>query len=371
MAGKILVLSEPFGLGHERAAQALIKCIETTSPHVRISHTTGIKSNFPVLTNYVLKLYLQLIKTFPHIWHRFYQNSRENRNAGSRQTIFRLLAAGIKKTIYDFQPHAVICTHPFPASVISRLKDGGLNLPLIGIITDYDIHAYWLDKNIDLFIVGNEVLEKDFAAFDFKPRLLSSGGIPIDPVFGVNQDKEQLKNKLGLNRNHPVILLAGGGWGLGDLGRITGLLSNIREKPQVIVVTGTNSKLKGLLQKTYAAENNIQIHGLINNMDEYMKAADILVTKPGGLTISEGLAVGVPMILFDVLYGQELWNARFLTGCGAAIKCGKIDEIPLIAQQLLRDYSARQKLSTRALTLGKPRSGIDAAEKVLALCRSF
>lgn len=371
MAGKILVLSEPFGLGHERAAQALIKCMKTTDPLVRVLHTTSIKSNFPKLTNYVLKLYLQLIKTFPHIWHKFYQNSRENKNSNSKQRIFPLLAAGIKNTIYDFRPDTVICTHPFPASVVSRLKDNGLDIPLIGIITDYDIHAYWLDKNIDLYIVGNEVLEKDFASFDFKPRLLSSGGIPIDPVFGVKQDQARLKSKLGLDKDQPVILLAGGGWGLGDLGRIAGLLANIPEKPQIIVVTGTNLKLKESLQQTYANVKNIRIHGLITNMDEYMKAADILVTKPGGLTISEGLAVGVPMILFDVLYGQELWNAKFLTGCGAAIKCGFIDEIPLKVQQILGDTKARQKLSAKALTLGKPLSGIDAAEKVLSFCKSY
>lgn len=367
MAGKILVLSEPFGLGHERAAQALIKCLTKAKPRINILHTTSIKSSFPRLTNYLLKSYLQVIKTVPHIWHKLYQKSREDKNPDSRQMIFRLLAAGLKKTIKDFQPDTIICTHPFPASVISRLKNEGLDIPLIGIITDYDIHAYWLDRNIDLYIIGDAILEKDFISFGFKPRRVSTGGIPIDPAFGEQQDREQLRNKLGLDKNRPVILLAGGGWGLGNLARIADMLSNLPEKLQIVAVAGTNAKLKGLLQQTYANAKNVKVHGLITNMDEYMKAADILVTKPGGLTVSEGLAVGAPMLLFDVLYGQEVWNAGFVTGHGAAVKCGLTDEIPQQVQQLLEDSQARQKLSERARALGKPHSGIDAAEKILAI----
>jgi processive 1,2-diacylglycerol beta-glucosyltransferase len=367
MAGKILVLSEPFGLGHERAAQALIKCIKTKDPRIDILHTTGIKCNFPRLTDYVLKLYLQVIKTFPHIWHKFYQQSRENKNPDSKQAVYRLLAAGIKKTICDFRPDAVVCTHPFPASVVSRLKNDGLDVPLIGIITDYDIHAYWLDRNIDLYIIGDGILEKDFTTLGFEPRRVSSGGIPIDPVFEEKRDQEELKSRLGLDKHQPLALLAGGGWGLGDLNRIAGMLASMPAKPQVVAIAGINSQLKGLLQQSYAGIRNVKVQGLVQNIDEYMKAADILVTKPGGLTISEGLAAGVPMVLFDVLYGQEVWNAGFLTGRGAAVKCGHIDEIPLKVQRLLEDAKARRQLSEQALVLGKPRSGIDAAANVIAI----
>ncbi|MFA5882146.1 MAG: glycosyltransferase, partial [Eubacteriales bacterium] len=357
MAGRVLVLSEPFGMGHERAAQALIKCMEKTNPDLQVLHTTSLKCTFPRLTDSLLKLYFIVVNTFPKMWHGFYETSRKDQSQNSRQMVYRLLSAGIKKTIREFRPDRVVCTHPFPAAVISRLKDEGLDAPLTGIITDYDIHAYWLDNNIDLYIIGDKLLQKDFTALDFTPRQVSAQGIPIDPIFGQKADREQLKAKLGLDQNRPMILLAGGGWGLGNLAGIAGMVAGIPQKPQVVTVTGTNHNLKKQLRKTYAAIENIKTEGLVTNIDELMKAADILVTKPGGLTTSEALAAGVPMVLFDVLFGQEVWNARFLTAHDAAVKCEQIKDIPQKVQELLENGTARRQLSEKALALGKPEAG--------------
>lgn len=367
MAGRVLVLSEPFGMGHERAAQALIKCMEKTNPDLQVLHTTSLKCTFPRLTDSLLRLYFVVVNTFPRIWHGFYETSRKDKSQNSRQMVYCLLSAGIKKIIREFRPDSVICTHPFPAAVISRLKSEGLDVPLTGIITDYDIHAYWLDNNIDLYIIGNELLQKDFTALGFTPRQVSTQGIPIDPLFGQKADQAQLKVKLGLDENRPMILLAGGGWGLGNLSGIAGMVAGIPQKPQVVTVTGTNHNLKKHLRKTYANTENIRAEGLVTNIDELMKAADILITKPGGLTTSEALAAGVPMIIFDVLFGQEVWNARFLTTHGAAVKCEQIKDIPHKVQELVEDGQARQKLRKSALAIGKPKAGVNAAGMVLGL----
>lgn len=368
MTPRVLILSESFGLGHEMAAQGLIKGLSVLDPGVRTLHTDSIRRSFPRLTNTFLRLYLQLINNYPQVWHRLYQKGRRNRdNEASKRMVRRLLADGIKKTVRDFRPHAVVCTHPFPAAVVSGLKNEGLDIPLAGIVTDYDIHAYWLDKNIDLYIVGDRKLESDFAALDFKPRLVSGAGIPIDPVFGHKKDRAEARTGLGLDGSRPVLLVAGGGWGLGDLGRIVGLLSAMPEKFQVVVVTGINVRLKNMLRQKYGAFANVRIKGLVDNIHEYMAAADIMVTKPGGLTTSEGLAAGLPMVLFDVLYGQEEWNVRFLTENGAAVKCRLLEEIPQKVRQLLEDAGKYRQLRERALFLGKPGSGIDAAESVLQL----
>ena len=367
MAGRVLVLSEPFGMGHERAAQALIKCMEKTNPDLQVLHTTSLKCTFPRLTDSLLRLYFIVVNTFPKMWHGFYETSRKDKSQNSRQMVYRLLSAGIKKTVREFRPDRVVCTHPFPAAVISRLKDEGLDAPLTGIITDYDIHAYWLDNNIDLYIVGDETLRKDFATLGFTPRQVSTQGIPIDPIFGQKADQAQLKIKLGLDQNRPMILLAGGGWGLGNLAGIAGMTAGIPQKPQVVTVTGTNHNLKKHLRKTYATIENIKTEGLVTNIDELMKAADILITKPGGLTTSEALAAGAPMIIFDVLFGQEVWNAKFLTAHDAAVKCEQIKDIPQKVQELLEDGTARHRLIEKALALGKPEAGVDAAGQVLGL----
>ena len=368
MAGRVLVFSEPFGMGHERAAQALINGMKVLEPGIQAFHTNSIQSTFPRGTRYMTALYLQAIDKFPRLWHRFYENGRRNReNSTSKKLIFKLLAGAIKKAVTDCKPDAVVCTHPFPASVISRLKEQGLSVPLVGIITDYDVHAYWLDQNVDLYIVGHEALIDEFASFKFKPRCVSGEGIPIDPVFRCKPDKEYSRRKLGIAVNVPVILVGGGGWGLGNLDRIVELLVSIPGNYQIVVVTGTNNLLKSKLEARFSRTKNVKIFGLVGNIHEFMSAADVMVTKPGGLTTSEALAMGLPMVLFDVIYGQEEWNARFLSGNEAAVKCRFIEEIPRQVTELLENAGEHRWMVERAMKIRKPNSGVDAARRILQL----
>lgn len=369
MSKKVLIFSESFGLGHERAASALIKSIQLLDPDIQVMHTNSIRRSFPKLTNAFLKVYLQVITNLPHIWHRIYENGRKNSGDSSKNLVYRLLAEGINKTIKEFRPDIIVCTHPFPAAVICKLKQAGLDVPLVGVITDYDVHAYWLDSCVDMYIIGDEKLEADFKRLKFNPRKVLSTGIPIDPVFNNKLNKEYARELLGIDNKRPAVLVAGGGWGLGNLGQIARKIADIPEKPQVVIVTGTNSGLEKMLNSSLGKKSNITVKGLVNNMHEYMQAADVMVTKPGGLTTSEGLAAGLPMVLFDVIYGQEVWNARFLTEQDAAVKCPSPDDIQHTVRNLITNPETGILLSGNALASGKPDSGITAAKNILALAR--
>lgn len=367
MQKRVLVFSESFGLGHERAANALIMGINTISDNFNILHTNSIRNSFPILTNAFLKLYMQIINNVPRVWHRFYESGRNNTNSlGTKNVVYNLLGRSIKKIIRDYKPHVIVCTHPFPAAVVSRFKEQGLDVPLVGIVTDYDIHGYWLNNQIDLYIVGDRKLN-NFELFSSQSLAVSPSGIPIDPAFGKKLDKKQAKRSLALDRERPVVLVAGGGWGLGNLGKISELIARIPENPQIVVIAGTNYKLHRILKETLAGLPNVIVKGFVNNMHDYMLAADVMVTKPGGLTTSEGLAAGLPMVLFDVIYGQEVWNAKFLTESGAAKRIGGIGEIPEIVRAVITDHQESKRLSQNALVIGKPEAGIVAAEKIVNL----
>jgi len=370
MNPRILVLSESFGLGHEKAALALIEGIRRAAPGTGIFHTDSISQGFPRLKGSIFKMYLQLIKTLPRTWHRFYEKSRSvTDNKASKNLVHRLLSGTLAKTLDRFRPDVVVCTHPFPAAAVSRLKQDGMKIPLAGIITDYDVHPYWLDPNIDLYITGDPALGREFAGYGFVPRQVSGEGIPIDPRFAEQADREKIRTALGYTNTHPLILVAGGGWGLGRLDRIAGMLAVMPERPEVAVITGINDTLKKTMLRRFAGFNNVTVHGLVDNMYEYMSAADVVVTKPGGLTTSEGLAAGVPMVLFDVLYGQEVWNAEFLTGHGAAVRCGRIDEIPRVVRSIIQDSRQSNLLIEKARSLGKPGSAANAAQRILKLAK--
>ncbi len=368
MSKKVLIFSESFGLGHERAASALIRSMQIIEPNVQVMHTNSIKRTFPKLTKAFLNIYLQVITNLPHLWHRIYENGRKSSiNDSSKKAVYRLLVGSIKRTIEEFRPDIIVCTHPFPAAVICKLKHQGLNIPLVGIITDYDVHGYWLDSFVDMYIIGDKKLEADFDRYKFEPKLISSSGIPIDPLFTERKTKEQARELMGIQAEHPVVTVAGGGWGLGDLGKIAQKIVDIPEKPQVIIITGTNYQLQRSLCRTFKREPNIIVKGLISNIHEYMQASDVMVTKPGGLTTSEALATGLPMVLFDVIYGQEVWNARFLTEQNAAVKCNSFDDIFVVVRDILLTPETGKRLSVNAKAAGKPDSGIAAAKSILEL----
>lgn len=371
MSKRVLIFSEHFGLGHQRAGQALAGGIKIIDPTAHVLHTDSIQQSYPRVKKAFLGAYLKFINSFPKTWHKLYQTSRTNRdNKASKDFIHLLLVKKIRSIIEEFHPHAIVCTHPFPASVISELKNRGLDIPLAGIITDYDLHALWVDQNVDHYIFGDQNLQDSFAQFSFKPRSASFEGIPIDPGFNRDTNKDELKTRLQIDPHKPLVLVAGGGWGLGDLGGITAQLASQTVTGNVIVICGTNTELAKKLEQRFAGYPGIHIEGYVANMHEYILAADVVVTKPGGLTTSECLAAGVPMVLFDVLYGQEYWNARFLVEGGAAVRCGHISDIPQMVEEITGNAALYAQMCAMAKALGKPRAGLTAAEQILKLAKS-
>lgn len=365
---KVLIFSEHFGLGHQRAGQAMAGGIKILDPTAQVLHTDSIQQSYPRMKKAFLGAYLKFINSFPNTWHKLYQSSRTNRdNKTSKDILHLLLAKKIRSMIEEFQPHTIVCTHPFPASVVSELKNRGLHIPMAGVITDYDLHALWVDQKIDHYIFGDQKLQDSFAQFGFKPPSASFEGIPVDPVFDRETDKDELKTRLQINPREPLVLVAGGGWGLGDLGGITAQLASQTVTGNVIVICGTNTRLAKKLKRRFAGYPGIRIAGYVDNMYEYIMAADVVVTKPGGLTTTECLAAGVPMVLFDVLYGQEYWNSKFLVEGGAAMRCDHITEIPQLVNEVTGSTVLYERMSKRAKALGKPRAGLAAAEQILRL----
>lgn len=368
LSKKVLIFSEHFGLGHQRAAQALAGGIKMLDPTARVVHADSIQQSYPRVKRAFSGAYLKFINSFPNMWHKLYQSSRVNRtNKKSKELLHLLLAKKIRLIIEEFSPHAIVCTHPFPASVVSELKNRGLRIPQAGVITDYDLHALWVDQNVDHYIFGDEKLRDNFGLFGFKPASASFAGIPIDPVFNRDHNQVEVKRRLQIDPLKPLLLVAGGGWGLGDLGGITQQMVVQSVDCNVIVVCGTNTGLAKKLALRFKGESKIRIAGYIANMHEYILAADLVVTKPGGLTTSECLAAGKPMILFDVLYGQEYWNTRYLVEGGAALQGGNIREIPQLAEKIIGSPDIYRRMSVSAKAMGKPGAGLAAAAQVLKL----
>jgi processive 1,2-diacylglycerol beta-glucosyltransferase len=209
--------------------------------------------------------------------------------------------------------------------------------------------------------VGAKLINKGVAADKVK-----SLGIPFDPKFSDTLEREKLLRKYKLSSSIPTVLIMGGGQGLGPIKTIVRGLERTKAEIQEIVVAGTNKKLyKSLKRRIKKYKNKILLFGYVQQINELMHLADIVISKPGGVTTAEVLAKGKPMIIIKPLPGQEASNTKYLTEKGAAIKLDKPKKINLIIDDLVDNAHKLNRLSEAAKKIGKPNSSLDIARFVL------
>jgi processive 1,2-diacylglycerol beta-glucosyltransferase len=248
----------------------------------------------------------------------------------------------------------VLCTHYFPLETLNHLRHKrGVPRPLaVSVVTDFEAHALWMDSCVDLYCV---------AAEETKARLVARGaaagdvvvtGIPISSRFSAKLNVKALRKGLGLRDDLPVLLVPSGGFGMGPLGAILAELDKVERPFQTVVVTGRNLDLRYELA-AQDRKHPTQVLGFATNMHELMAVAGLLITKPGGLTSSEALALGKPMVILNPIPGQEAANSDFLLEHGAAAKVNRVEDLPYRIEQLLGSKKL-EEMGRAAKALGRP-----------------
>jgi len=215
--------------------------------------------------------------------------------------------------ITRYRPHVVVCTHPFPLGAASSLRHKKkLSYIIAGVITDFAVHPWWIAEGVDHYFVANEVMEKTLLQHGISHDRITISGIPVGSNFKPSETRAM--NEV------PHILIMGGGLGFGRMQTTLCKLEQLPKPVKGTVVTGKNEELKQQLQLlTKSLGNNITVLPFSPHIATMMKQADVLITKPGGLTCSEALAVNLPMILLNPLPGQEEENANYLQQQGSAL----------------------------------------------------
>ncbi|OPY62680.1 MAG: Processive diacylglycerol beta-glucosyltransferase [Pelotomaculum sp. PtaU1.Bin065] len=367
MLKKILVLSVTVGNGHMRSAEAIKKAANNLYPETEVSILDTFRYASPFLEKVVLGTYMEILKMSPVVYGYLYRQAEKGQPLSGRgklefnRILNLLVAPKLVKYIKDFQPEVIVCTHPFPVGIMSHMKKKGMFTgPVLAAITDFTIHSFWIFPGVDYYLIGDEQLQPECAAFGIKPENVRATGIPIDPAFERKYNKKELREKLGLNPELPSILVAGGGLGMGNLESAMKTLGESFDDCQLMVVAGTNDLLKERLVKLAPDMScAVKIYGYVNNIHELMAAADLLIGKPGGLSCAEAMAMGLPVFIIDPLPGQEERNAQFLAGAGAGLR---VDERNLAGQvkSYLQDAGRLEIMTRSAITLGKPRAASDA-----------
>ncbi|AJS60052.1 UDP-N-acetylglucosamine--LPS N-acetylglucosamine transferase [Paenibacillus sp. IHBB 10380] len=316
---RILFLSEGFGTGHTQAAHALASGMKKLHPHLQCRVIELGNFLNPTVGPWILSAYRKTVSTTPAIIGMFYRNKYDKSlNRLTQLALHRIFYTHAAQVLSQLKPDIIICTHPIPNSVISRLKRQGVDVPLITLITDYDVHGTWVNPEVNQYLVSsprvkNLLLERGVASHHIKMT-----GIPVHPDFWERGNRDQLRAEFNL-KSQPTVLVMGGGWGLAFKRDFLVQLTSWADHIQLIFCVGSNLKLLDKMKENPIFDHpNITLLGYSSQINKLMDVSDLLITKPGGMTCTEGLIKGIPMIFYEAIPGQEEQNSLFFVNRGFA-----------------------------------------------------
>jgi processive 1,2-diacylglycerol beta-glucosyltransferase len=371
-ARKVLLLSVSAGAGHVRAADALQAYAEKEFGDVQALHLDVMDYASATFRKLYSDTYIKLISKHPALWGMLYQMTADARTDATmhklRRSIERLNTRALRKRIDDFVPDAIICTHFLPAEILMHeIRRGRLDVPVWVQVTDFDLHRMWVIPHMTGYFAANSEIAFRMRAAGMDASTVHVTGIPIMPAFAQPLDRLECAQALGADPQRRILLLMGGGAGVGNLEQVAEHLLTLPADFQLIVLAGKNAAALEALKKLasrYPARLFPQ--GYTNQVERLMACADLVITKPGGLTSSECLAMGIAMIVHSPIPGQEERNADYLLEQGAALKA--IDSVGLQYRvgELLDAPERIAQMRGRAQALGRPYAAREVLRIVLA-----
>ncbi|UOF91590.1 1,2-diacylglycerol 3-glucosyltransferase [Fodinisporobacter ferrooxydans] len=371
---RVLILSSSYGEGHTQASIAIQSAFQTIAPDTQIRIDDFMEMTHPVLNSLTRYCYFQSIRYAPKLYGAFYKSTRSIKpDSLFQKQLNQLGSRTLKDFLQDYQPDIVIATFPTPAGVVSGLKERGVtNVPLVTVITDHAVHSQWLHSQTDLYLVGSDYVQKGMIQRGIAEDKIAVTGIPIRPNFNQTIETQEARKRLGLRQELPTLLIMGGAYGImGDIGSLCEELFQFPKPLQIVVICGKNEKLKQQLEsslqtKQPIGKNAIHIHGFVETIHDFMAAADLILTKPGGLTVTECLAMELPMLLYRPIPGQEQQNADFLIQSNVAVLANtKMEAIDSVNTLLFRKRIVLKKMGDHTKQLKHTHAAEDIVEQII------
>jgi len=369
---RVLILSIKAGAGHLRAAEALEEVFREKYPNIQVRHIEALEYTNRAFRKTFTGAYNKLVTRLPSVWGMIYERLEkkpvDSKTKRLAALFDRINSRRILKEVNAYDPDRILCTHYFPAEILApRRRKGGLRARIYVTLTDYDIHVMWIQDGVDGYFVATDEMAYALQAKGIGDAKVSVTGIPIMPVFSKRYpDKRTMRRKLGLRAAPPTVLVAAGGFGLGGVDQTVATLADAAADVQLLAVAGKNKKLHEALEKAAETrQGKIVPFGFVDNMHELMAASDLAVTKSGGLTSSECLAMGLPMVIASPIPGQEERNADFLLENGAAARANSPAHLVFKLQRLLGDRKQLARMRAAARRIAKPRAAYNIAAQVV------
>jgi processive 1,2-diacylglycerol beta-glucosyltransferase len=268
------------------------------------------------------------------------------------------------------RPDAVVTVHATPAVAMSALvAEGGRVPPHTTVVTDFVAHAQWIAPRIDRYCVAATEVANDFVARGIPRDRIRVTGVPVGGAFDEPTSQADARAALGLTQDVPIVLaMAGSDGSLGRLADVTATLAGLPRHAQVVVVTGRNEALARRLRHSFAG-SGVRILSWTLDVRTLMAAADVLVTKAGGMTLAEALAAELPVVLYGSLPGQERRNEDFAARAGIALLARSRRELAGALDRVLTDVTILERLRERIRSVRRPTAAATVARTVLAVAR--
>jgi processive 1,2-diacylglycerol beta-glucosyltransferase len=365
---RVLLLSEGFGAGHTQAAHALSVSLKQHSTEVQTRVLELGAFLHPTIAPWIFTAYRKTITSQPKLYGRLYRSQyKKSLNRITQLALHRIFYAQTAEIIRQLKPDAIVCTHPFPNAVVSRLKRSGLSIPLCTVITDYDVHGTWVSTEVNKYLVSTEDVKNKLLSRGIPSHQIEITGIPIHPSFREPQDKEAIRAEFTLN-NLPTVLIMGGGWGLIDSNGLYAKITQWKDSIQFVICMGSNEKARMKLTEDPRFQHpNIHLLGFTKEIGKLMEVSDLLITKPGGMTCSEGLAKSLPMLFYKPIPGQEEENLHYFTACGFGESIESTDTIEHWFRKLAESYSDVQEHRASISQLSSKYQSIDCTSVIMDL----
>ena len=376
---KVLIFYACYGGGHLSAARSIKECIEANYPDVETNLVDCIKYVNKSLNKITTSAYSEMAKKLPWAWAKLYSCSQSGPIAAFSSGSNKLMSVKLNKLLQEYQPDLIISTHFFASQMCSILKQKGkLHAKLSTIMTDYAPHEQWLMNSdyVDYFFVAHDGMKEAIIQKGIPAKKVYATGIPLSNRFLQNYNKEEILKEFHLQPNKKTILFfAGGEFGLGKsttydmLKAITENFDNL----QVVAIAGKNEKMKRsfeyLVEQSHK-EDSVKVLEYTTKVPELMSVSDLVITKPGGLTTTESLASGLPIIVMNPIPGQEEENSDFLESHHVAIRIKKNDNATEILKDLFSSSTKMQEMKVNARLLAKKNSSKDICEILLSSIES-
>jgi len=371
---KVMIFYAAYGGGHLSAARSIKENIETNYTNVEVKLVDCMEYVNKYVNKVTTKAYSEMAKKAPRTWGKVYWKSQTGPLAHISTTSNKVLSIKLNKLLQEFQPDIIISTHPFGTQMCAFLKKlGKLDAKIATVMTDYAPHDQWLVMNhyVDYYFVSHDGMKKQLQEKGIPKEKIFATGIPLSNKFLLKYDKSQILQNFGLSPDKKTVLFFGGGeFGLGKTQTFKIFKSFVEcpENIQIVAISGKNPKMKESFEnlvEELGKQDHVKILEYTDKVPELMSISDLVVTKPGGLTTTESLASGLPIVVINPIPGQEEENATYLTENKVAIWIKKDDDIEQILNNLFSNPDKMQEMKIRARLIAKKNSTKDICKLLL------